>query len=331
MKAKLSSASGSKAGTPPKPSAGGQQGARAPGGAASSGPLAVQGANGPGPAGGAAPADQRSSLPPLTPEEMRRQYAGACSDAAAAGRLSNGRPSPGASVCTAAGRGGAPAARRHSSPTAPLPCLPAPADSLPLLRDVPPHEKQALFVRKLHLCAFSFDFTGALFSSRSGCWPRCHAAVYCCRCAAAHLLGRCCCCCCCCCKRSTGCGPVGTPLLPCRCVHLRVSSQPSAAAAAAAADPAAHVREKEIKRQTLLELVDYVNSGSGKFTEQVRQWMPCWQAAGGVGTWQRREVCRAGTARRPLGCACWAAVGFGSGRGWRRSTQRRRRRLLCCC
>lgn len=141
MKAKLSSASGSKAGTPPKPSAGGQQGARAPGGAAPSGPLTGPGANGPGPAGGAAPADQRSSLPPLTPEEMRRQY----------------------------------------------------ADSLPLLRDVPPHEKQALFVRKLHLCAFSFDFT----------------------------------------------------------------------------DPAAHVREKEIKRQTLLEMVDYVNSGSGKFTEQV--------------------------------------------------------------
>lgn len=35
-------------------------------------------------------------------------------------------------------------------------------------------------------------------------------------------------------------------------------------------DPAAHVREKEVKRQTLLELVDYVNSGSGKFTEQAR-------------------------------------------------------------
>lgn len=92
MKAKLSSASGSKAGTPPKPSAGGQQGARAPGGAAPSGPLTGPGANGPGPASGAAPADQRSSLPPLTPEEMRRQYAGACGDAAAAGRLPNGQP-----------------------------------------------------------------------------------------------------------------------------------------------------------------------------------------------------------------------------------------------
>ena len=35
-------------------------------------------------------------------------------------------------------------------------------------------------------------------------------------------------------------------------------------------NPTAHVREKEMKRQTLLELVDYVNSGTGKFTEQVR-------------------------------------------------------------
>jgi serine/threonine-protein phosphatase 2A regulatory subunit B' len=34
-------------------------------------------------------------------------------------------------------------------------------------------------------------------------------------------------------------------------------------------DPAAFVREKELKRTTLLELVDYVNNGSGKFTEAV--------------------------------------------------------------
>ena len=77
MKAKLSSASGGKAGTPPKPSAGGQQGAKGPGGAAPGGTQAAQAANGPLQASGAAPADQRQSLPPLTPEEMRRQYAGA--------------------------------------------------------------------------------------------------------------------------------------------------------------------------------------------------------------------------------------------------------------
>mmetsp|Transcript_25879 Transcript_25879/g.35704 ORF Transcript_25879/g.35704 Transcript_25879/m.35704 type:complete len:503 (-) Transcript_25879:295-1803(-) len=34
-------------------------------------------------------------------------------------------------------------------------------------------------------------------------------------------------------------------------------------------DATRHVREKEIKRQTLLELVDYVNTGQGKFTEVV--------------------------------------------------------------
>lgn len=73
------------------------------------------------------------------------------------------------------------------------PAARARAEPLPLLRDAAPHERQALFRSKLHLCAFCFDFT----------------------------------------------------------------------------DPSAHVREKEMKRQALLELVDYVNSGSGKFTEAV--------------------------------------------------------------
>ena len=69
------------------------------------------------------------------------------------------------------------------------------AEQLPSFRDVSPAEKQNLFVSKLHLCSFSFDFT----------------------------------------------------------------------------DPSKHVREKEIKRQTLLELVDYANSGAGKFTEAVSE------------------------------------------------------------
>lgn len=64
-----------------------------------------------------------------------------------------------------------------------------------LFRDVSQSEKQALFIRKLHLCAFTFDFT----------------------------------------------------------------------------DQSKHVREKEIKRQTLLELVDFVNSGNGKFSESVAE------------------------------------------------------------
>ncbi|CAB4264202.1 unnamed protein product [Prunus armeniaca] len=36
-------------------------------------------------------------------------------------------------------------------------------------------------------------------------------------------------------------------------------------------DPTKHLREKDIKRQTLLELVDYVTSANGKFTETVVQ------------------------------------------------------------
>mmetsp|Transcript_23850 Transcript_23850/g.74554 ORF Transcript_23850/g.74554 Transcript_23850/m.74554 type:complete len:491 (-) Transcript_23850:60-1532(-) len=71
--------------------------------------------------------------------------------------------------------------------------LAAYSEPLPSFRDVPAAEKQALFVKKLHLCSFSFDFS----------------------------------------------------------------------------DATKNVREKEIKRQTLLEMVDYVNTGQGKFTEAV--------------------------------------------------------------
>jgi len=65
------------------------------------------------------------------------------------------------------------------------------AEPLPSFRDVPAQEKQALFIRKLNLCCYTFDFT----------------------------------------------------------------------------DPMKNVKEKEVKRQALLELVDYVNSGTGKFNE----------------------------------------------------------------
>eukprot|EP00246_Nothoceros_aenigmaticus_P002616 TRINITY_DN13476_c0_g1_i1.p1 TRINITY_DN13476_c0_g1~~TRINITY_DN13476_c0_g1_i1.p1 ORF type:complete len:549 (-),score=99.36 TRINITY_DN13476_c0_g1_i1:353-1999(-) len=66
-------------------------------------------------------------------------------------------------------------------------------EPLPLFRDVPSSDRQSLFIRKLNLCCYTFDFT----------------------------------------------------------------------------DPTKNVKEKEIKRQTLLELVDYVASGTGKFTEAV--------------------------------------------------------------
>jgi serine/threonine-protein phosphatase 2A regulatory subunit B' len=74
-------------------------------------------------------------------------------------------------------------------------CQAAYAEPLPSFREVPASEKQLLFVRKLHLCSFTFDFT----------------------------------------------------------------------------DQTKNMREKEIKRQTLLELVDYVNTGSGKFTDAVAE------------------------------------------------------------
>jgi serine/threonine-protein phosphatase 2A regulatory subunit B' len=69
------------------------------------------------------------------------------------------------------------------------------AEPLPSFRDVPASDKPILFVQKLHLASFVFDFT----------------------------------------------------------------------------DSTKHVREKEIKRQTLLELVEYANSGAGKFTEAVSE------------------------------------------------------------
>lgn len=70
-------------------------------------------------------------------------------------------------------------------------------ETLPLFRDVPVSERQHLFLRKLQICCFQFDFSDT----------------------------------------------------------LRM------------------VREKEIKRQTLVELVDYVQSGSGKMTESNQEEM----------------------------------------------------------
>ncbi|XP_059670018.1 serine/threonine protein phosphatase 2A 57 kDa regulatory subunit B' theta isoform-like [Cornus florida] len=70
-------------------------------------------------------------------------------------------------------------------------------EALPSFRDVPNSEKQNLFIKKLNLCCFVFDFT----------------------------------------------------------------------------DPTKNLKEKDIKRQTLVELVDYVTSANGKFTETVMQEM----------------------------------------------------------
>lgn len=70
-------------------------------------------------------------------------------------------------------------------------------ETLPSFRDVPVSDRQSLFLRKLHICCFQFDFSDTLKS----------------------------------------------------------------------------VREKEIKRQTLVELVDFVQSGSGKIIETVQEEM----------------------------------------------------------
>ncbi|MBA0558421.1 hypothetical protein Golob_015439 [Gossypium lobatum] len=84
---------------------------------------------------------------------------------------------------------GKPPSTNSSSPMVPPPM--SAVEPLPLLRDTPVSERQNLFMRKLQICCFLFDFTDVLKSAR----------------------------------------------------------------------------EKEIKRQTLLELVDYIQSGSGKITE----------------------------------------------------------------
>ncbi|XVF76367.1 hypothetical protein PTKIN_Ptkin13bG0260900 [Pterospermum kingtungense] len=85
-------------------------------------------------------------------------------------------------------------------PNSGVPVAPPPmgtVEPLPLFRDVPVSERQNLFMRKLQICCFQFDFSNTLKS----------------------------------------------------------------------------VREKEIKRQTLLEIVDFIQSGSGKITEMCQEEM----------------------------------------------------------
>ncbi|KAK8600354.1 hypothetical protein V6N13_059848 [Hibiscus sabdariffa] len=100
-------------------------------------------------------------------------------------------PSPNV-VVNHASRPGQGAPNTNSSSSAvPFPPPMTTVEPLPLLRDAPVSERQYLFLRKLQICCFQFDFVDALKSAR----------------------------------------------------------------------------EKEIKRQTLLELVDYTQSGSSKITE----------------------------------------------------------------
>lgn len=137
-----------------------------------------------GSSSGGAP-DQKPQLPVLSPESLQQHYAGEARGpamtpiaqirgaVARAGRPGAARQSrPRGAAAWAAGPlgrkgsghrsgciaciccGGRPASSAHLHAAA---C--AAAEPLPSFRDVPPSEKQLLFVRKLHLCAFTFDFT----------------------------------------------------------------------------------------------------------------------------------------------------------------------------
>ncbi|CAI5943493.1 unnamed protein product [Closterium sp. NIES-64] len=112
--------------------------------------------------------------------------ASAASGGADAGKAECSHPSPGGTNPTAP-------VRRGPNEEVAQASLPPFAEPLPLLKDVGAQEQQALFIRKLRLCSYLFDFN----------------------------------------------------------------------------DPMKNVKEKEIKRQTLQELVDYINSGTGKFNEVV--------------------------------------------------------------
>mmetsp|Transcript_11664 Transcript_11664/g.20697 ORF Transcript_11664/g.20697 Transcript_11664/m.20697 type:complete len:515 (-) Transcript_11664:768-2312(-) len=143
-------------------------------------------------------------------KSMKQKLGGASKKESSSGNksTSSGNDQPGNSgskaSATSGSKASAPGAARAPTALREKPGLPTIseqtfsqyyADPLPSFRDVSPAEKQYLFVQKLHMCAFTFDFT----------------------------------------------------------------------------DSNKHVREKEMKRQTLLELVDYANSGAGKFTEPVSE------------------------------------------------------------
>lgn len=115
------------------------------------------------------------------------------------GARNSGSVSTASVVVNHASRAG-PAASGPNSAGAGGPALAPPSgavEPLPLFRDVPVSERQTLFLRKLQICCYQFDFSDTLKSAR----------------------------------------------------------------------------EKEIKRQTLMELVDFIQSGSGKITETCQEEM----------------------------------------------------------
>jgi len=107
----------------------------------------------------------------------------------------NNRNSAAPVIVNHASRGGASAA--NSGVAMPFTPSSGTMEPVPLFRDVPVSERQNIFLRKLHVCCFSLDFTDTLKS----------------------------------------------------------------------------VREKEIKRQALMELVEFIQSGSGKISENCQEEM----------------------------------------------------------
>ena len=156
------------------------------------------------PAGGASTDKSGTSSVPTTPSTN----SALARSAANSGARPTAASGPSSSAPTSTGRNSAPSRGAASSNALGFEKPPLPkmgdeemwayfAEPLPTFRDVSSSEQQLLFVKKLHLCSFVFDFT----------------------------------------------------------------------------DPNRHVIEKEIKRQNLLELVDYVNPsiGQGKFVEAVSE------------------------------------------------------------
>ncbi|KAJ4826435.1 hypothetical protein Tsubulata_013626 [Turnera subulata] len=79
-------------------------------------------------------------------------------------------------------------------------------------------------------------------------------------------------------------------------------------------DPTKNLKEKEIKRQTLLELVDYVTSPSGKFTETITQEVIKMVSAICLGRLPLNLVKISDQTPAELVQVCWLEGAFGSTR-----------------
>lgn len=99
-----------------------------------------------------------SSQAPPPPPSARNSSGPTSTSAAAAPASSSNRM---ASSQASRGTSGSAAQRPYTAPGFNAAnCAAAYAETLPSFRDVSAAERQALFVKKLHLCSYTFDFTG---------------------------------------------------------------------------------------------------------------------------------------------------------------------------